>query len=293
MVFSVPLLFGLSLCLSAEVESHATSNSLFRGLLDPGLAISATELRALPAPTMNDGIPADRQRAIIQELVQSKYDVNEFLRRSLVAPYFLQIRDLPYDQATGRVKAIDLTFVAYGNFDRLRSDDEGVQLFKNATDGRIHEFTAEELAFRSIALQSRPDFAERFVFSSFEILEKVLLSGVHRVVITKTSESVVAASEMDLRFNKDAEFGNSWRPLLRDATAETKLGEPLPYQGIGSYCKITKLHQPAEALLCEYHVVFLEPQGWFGGANLLQSKLPIAVQTEVRNVRRKLSERRD
>ena len=42
-------------------------------------------------------------------------------------------------------------------------------------------------------------------------------------------------------------------------------------------------------MFIECHMIFDEPRGWFGGANLLRSKLPLAVQEEVRNFRRRLS----
>ena len=41
----------------------------------------------------------------------------------------------------------------------------------------------------------------------------------------------------------------------------------------------------------ECHIVFAEPEAWFGGKNLLRSKLPLAVQDEdVRSSRRKLAD---
>ena len=52
--------------------------------------------------------------------------------------------------------------------------------------------------------------------------------------------------------------------------------------------KMTKLHEPAGAIFCEAHVIYAEPHGWFDGANLLRSKLPAAVQTEVRSLRREM-----
>jgi hypothetical protein len=36
-------------------------------------------------------------------------------------------------------------------------------------------------------------------------------------------------------------------------------------------------------------MIFDEPNGWFGGANLLRSKLPLVIQDEVRNFRRRLA----
>jgi hypothetical protein len=44
----------------------------------------------------------------------------------------------------------------------------------------------------------------------------------------------------------------------------------------------------AGAMLIEYHSVFEQPSGWFGGRDRLRSKLPLAVQDEVRTFRRKL-----
>ena len=52
------------------------------------------------------------------------------------------------------------------------------------------------------------------------------------------------------------------------------------------YFKITKLAEPAGALFVEQHIVFAEPTGWFDGNNLLRSKLPIAVQDNVRTMRK-------
>jgi hypothetical protein len=47
--------------------------------------------------------------------------------------------------------------------------------------------------------------------------------------------------------------------------------------------------EPRGAILIEYHVAYAEPHGWFKGANLLQSKLPILAQTVVRKLRRNLA----
>ena len=43
------------------------------------------------------------------------------------------------------------------------------------------------------------------------------------------------------------------------------------------------------AVLVEYHLVFEEPQGWFGGSNLLRSKLPLVCQDGVRKFRRRMA----
>ena len=52
---------------------------------------------------------------------------------------------------------------------------------------------------------------------------------------------------------------------------------------------IGHLKEPANAILVEFHQVFVEPKKWFDGANLLRSKLPLVIQPEVRAFRRELT----
>ena len=106
----------------------------------------------------------------------------------------------------------------------------------------------------------------------------------------KRAESVVAGIKLDERFNKDQEFSNTWSPIVRDAGGKLSVGAPSPYSGLGGYMKITQLREPAGALFVECHIVFAEPEAWFGGKNLLRSKLPLAVQDNVRSFRRKLAD---
>ena len=80
--------------------------------------------------------------------------------------------------------------------------------------------------------------------------------------------------------------GPSSARAARPAAIASKVGPATPYGGAGFYLKITRLHEPAGAIFIEQHVVFAEPAGWFAGANLLRSKLPTAVQINVRAMRR-------
>ena len=105
---------------------------------------------------------------------------------------------------------------------------------------------------------------------------------------SKTAESNLAASILDRRFMNDAEFPNQWRPITRDDAGRRHLGAPQPYFGFGGYAKATRLIDPPGALFVEYHAAFAEPQDWFGGTNLLRSKLPILAQMIVRQLRRGL-----
>ena len=96
---------------------------------------------------------------------------------------------------------------------------------------------------------------------------------------------MLVAGEIDPRFQGDPEFPNQWQSIIKEG-GTTKLGPAMPWSGAAFYLKITKLAEPAGALFIEQHVIFAEPMGWFNGANLLRSKLPLAVQINVRSMRK-------
>ena len=116
------------------------------------------------------------------------------------------------------------------------------------------------------------------VFRHFELdfQGKVRLRATVRAAWTSTDESVLVAAKVDPRFLGDPEFPNQWQSIL-DKGGARKFGQANPWFGAGLYMKITRLADPAGALFVEEHVVFVEPKGWFDGANLLRSKLPLAV----------------
>ena len=115
------------------------------------------------------------------------------------------------------------------------------------------------------------------------------MSATRRVVTTRGNDEMTAAAVIDERFDKDAEYPNQWRPILRDTAANISLGPPQPYSGAGVYIKVTKLAEPADAKFVEGHMVFEEPYGWFEGGNELRSKAPAMIQQRVKVFRSKLA----
>jgi hypothetical protein len=153
------------------------------------------------------------------------------------------------------------------------------------------ELSAIDLAKRGIQVDERDDYRERYLAGSFALFDRVRLRGTVFTTETLNDESAMFAVMLDPRFSDDAEYPNLWQPVRRDETGKLTVGKAHTYQGAGSYMKATQLKEPADAILVEYHMVFEEPEGWFNGANLLRSKLPILVQDSVRKFRRKLAER--
>jgi hypothetical protein len=265
-------------------------NSLFKSLLDTGVPIGSAKVK-LPAPSMPDGLDAAKQTAIIKGLIGKDYEYGDFTRKSLVAPQLLKIGDItPADpKAPGRT--VDAWFIAYGDFKLLEDDKflEKLTTSNKSGGGKSVELTAADLTKRNITIPKGNEKKESYGHVDFDFLEKVRLSVTGHAMWSRTSESVVAAAEIDSRFENDKDFPNQWRSLAK-AAGGLKVGEPHPWSGAAMYLKITKLKEPAGALFVEQHIIFSEPTGWFDGANLLGSKLPYAVQTNVRDLRRQFQD---
>ena len=117
------------------------------------------------------------------------------------------------------------------------------------------------------------------------MLDKVLLTGIVYSCSTQSKDSVVVAMKMDERFTDDKVHPGQWQPLVN-----RQPGKAHPYSALAGYAKATELKTIKGALLVEVHVVFAEPTDWFGGRNLLRSKLPPVAQDSVRKFRRKLKQ---
>ena len=138
----------------------------------------------------------------------------------------------------------------------------------------------------------KPQLPDRYVYTVFPLLDRVQLAAALCTVMSRTADSLIFATALDSRFAADKEFPNRWRSLKKLPGNKSERGPPRPYEGAAAYLKVTRLSDPKGAFLVEYHLVFVEPQDWFGGANLLRSKLPVLIQTQVRAFRKQLRKRR-
>lgn len=279
-----PLVLSAALAAPAQPPAHESANAIYKGLLDPGLVVGPDVRVKFTPPVMADGLTAAQQKAVIEKVIGTDYPFAEFNRQSVVAPQVVRIGDAKPSDPAAPARTVDVYFIAYGDFaatddekflDRLTRTGQGT--------GSGRSLSAADLDKRKITLADPK--REGFGLAEFDFLEKVRLKLTGHAAWSKTAESVVAAAEVDPRFTTDAEFPNQWQSLSKEGGA-LKVGPATPYGGAGMYLKITKLHEPAGALFIEQHVVFAEPAGWFAGANLLRSKLPAAVQLNVRAMRR-------
>jgi hypothetical protein len=284
------LTLALLVATADPAPSHEAANPLFKQLLELGVEVGPDLRTKLPPPTMADGLDGAKQTAAIKALLGTDISYDEFTRRSVVAPQLLRLRDAKPSDPKAPARGVDVWFVAYGDFKKTEDDAFLERLLKagrgeGGAEGEGKALTADDLAKRKITLSPELGKRQSFGHVTFDFLDKVRIHATGQGVTSRTAESVVAAVELDPRFVGDKEFPNEWQPLTKEPGG-VKVGPAQPYTGSGLYLKVTKLAEPAGAIFLEQHVVFAEPVGWFEGLNLLRSKLPQAVQIQVRNVRR-------
>lgn len=277
------LFLSLLFALGQTPEPHADKNPIYKQLRAEGIPIGEGQRVALPPPTMPDGLDAAKQQEIIAKVAGRAYRPRDLLQRSRFAPEILQIEDASPSEKKTAARAIDFWFVAYGNFDVLKTE-KFLDSLKDDDSDEWTELKKEDLAQRQITIDESFKDREGYGHSRFDFINKVRIQAVMRSLWSETDESLLIASVVDDRFRNDPQFPNRWQSL----DFGKPVGEPQAYESAGYYVKITRMAEPKGALFIEARVIYLEPYGWFQGANLLRSKLPPIVQKEVRDLRFKI-----
>lgn len=285
------------------VAAADLANPLFVELTEKGVAIGGENYR-LPAITMPDDLPQEQQQAKLASIADERHSVEQLTRMAVVAPFALKVNTLKDAQgASSTARAVDVWFVAYGDLEKITSDgvleflrdlrggekDKGDKDKQDEGPDDAAFLSEDEVARRKLLADGVDPKSERYFFNTFELLDRVRLQAVRRSVVSASGKSIVVAIRFDPRFDGDAERPNTWRPLSRNDLGQMTAGDPEPYSRSGSYLKITPLAEPKQALFVEYHLIFDEPPGWFRGANLLRSKLPVMIEDIVRKARRRLA----
>ena len=268
----------------------ADQNTVFNDLVANGIAVDDSFVK-LPEPSMSPEADAKEQTEVVRQVSSKKYKYDEFIRKSPVAPFMLEINTVGKSGAD-RVQKVDLWFVAYGKLDSVTDEELLGQIAGSGSrseKGESESLTDDELHERQLKVESTDDRRESYYHTDAPLLDKVQISGIGHGVTTRGPKSILAASVLDPRFIDDAKYPNRWQPILREPSGKTKRGEPHPYAGFGGYCQVVELQESKGALFFEIHIAINEPHAWFNGENLLRSKLPIIMNDNVRTLRRKLA----
>lgn len=268
----------------SSAASHVDANPVYRRLIEDGV-FEGKPAGRLPQPTMADGLDAAAQRKILDTLGAPRHDFESLTRDSIVAPHLADIHTVKSGDPERPLQSIQFWFVAHADMQTM-SDKAFLDSLLTAEDSEGDTLDAAKLKSRGIKIED----AERESYGQiiFPLLKKVRLYATGHSYWSRTADSLLTASMVDARFRNDHEFPNQWRPILN---RDGDLGDPEPYTGAGLYMKITQLHQPAGSVFVECHIRGVEPRGWFRGRNLLRSKLPPAIQSQVRTARKQMIRR--
>lgn len=286
----VPALALITTLIAADPQLE--QNPVYQRLQEKGVSVGEETFVPLPPPVMADGASAAQQQKIMTEIAGSDSSLRRFLRDSVVASHVLRMDDVKQVGET-TVKSVDFYFVVYSDLKTLQDKDVLEKLLGGGAKSAEEEgqqgdgktLTAEDLKERNIPPIDEDH--EGYGYGSYRLLDNVMLHMVGRSFYSQTDKSIIAAAAIDPRFTGDQKFPNIWQPITGKGTDET-IGSPQPYDAAGMYAKITELADPKGAVFVEAHIIYAEPQAWFGGANLLGSKMPVIVQDQVRDFRREL-----
>jgi hypothetical protein len=287
------MLIGLVFHLLATADGVAGNtngrNCLFDELIKQGMPVPNAAVRKLPMPLFREGLDKDALDAALAKAAD-RLPLDLFLKRSDLAPFTLKINSIN-DKDEKRIgQAFDLWFVVYGKLAAVQKTDFVQSLIAGDRKGDRPEILDErQLQQRGIKLVDAKDFEERYATLDLTLLDKVKVTGVTRNVKTWTGHSILLATKLDERFENDMHIPNRWRPIMAQGDKTNPRGQAVPYAGLMGYATVVELPEPEGALLVELHFAFHEPPEWFGGLNLLRSKLPIVIQDNVRAFRRKLA----
>jgi hypothetical protein len=253
-----------------------------------GLVLDDQTKVPLPSPLMADGLNAQAQQKVIEKLVGEAIPLPSFVSKAVVAPYVLKVQQVA-SRPEAPVFGVDVYFIAHGPLEVVAGKHFLEDWQNTQKDRQVHILTAEELKKRKLTDPAGPGVESRYSHAVFSVIDRVQLAATLHTVVTRRADSLVSASQLDPRFNGDPQFANQWRSLSRDEDGRLQLGPPQSYAGSGAYLKVTRLAEPGGALFVEYHLLYTEPKGWFGGANPLRSKLHTLTQSEVRSFRTALN----
>lgn len=291
MVFVLPLLTA-SLFPLVGFAADAEDNTVFARLIDEGINVDGQAVK-LTGPTLSPSTDEKAQADVVRRVAGKKHKYEDFVRRSPVAPMSLEVSTVGKGSDAERAQKVDVWFVAYGTLEELISEDLLQQLIAGgdpkSQHGESQPLSDEELRQRKLSIDTSGNREESYFRMQAALLDKVQISGISHGTVTHGEHHVLAASLLDPHFRDDPDYPNQWQPIRREPSGKTELGKPQPYAGLGGYCHAVELSEPKGALFIECHLVINEPHGWFNGANLLSSKMPILMQDNVRTLRRKLA----
>lgn len=296
--FLMAIVSVASLILTTTSFAQTATNPIFEKLSKEGIVAADGSVATVPPPVMADGLSAADQRKAIDSISEGNKNFQSLTNKGVNAPYVLKISDVkPTKGQSKTIRLVEFYFVIHADMKRLEEES----FLKGQTENREksedqeeetkvsgEEIKLEVLKSLGISVAEGENRPERYYQGTFPLFGRVRVEGVGHSYYTRNENSSIVASILVPDFVKDQKYAARWIPLTRDEkTGKRVEGKPQSYAGAGAYTKATILAEPKGAVFVEQHILFDEPKGWFNGANLLRSKLPIVIQDEIRLLRRR------
>jgi len=295
---ALPLLAGSVAAQDATAPSHRVTNPVYASLVQP----AESELIRLNEPRFADGQTAEQQRMELSRVGGERYSIDALLRPSPLAPHVLQMDRQRIDARQATAQRVRVVFMLQGDLETFAQESFLNSLLAGGDDtedaaGGSRALSDEELqaagvsrlSAASISEASAPEEPwgqEHYRLVHGELFSRVRFSGVVRSFATRSDDSVLLALRFDERFARVPGLAGVWQRLERDQAGVLRMAERGDFLGGGASIKITRWREDPRMLVFEAELLLLEPQAWFGGSNLLGSKLPPAIQSQVREIRR-------
>lgn len=282
--------------IASPVPAEDSKNVLYKELVKDGIQIPDGPKFKLPAPLLEPGQQPKNTMELLEK-ASGRVPVDLFLRQTVTAPFSLDISSVDKAKEERCGQLITLRFVAYGKLESAMDADFLKQLLTGKPKpGRAANesvaLTSKELEKRGIRVVKQPNVKDEYGTLLMTLLDKVQVEGITHSIHVNVPNCVIYATKLDERFKDDQEYPNRWRSI-KQVNEKEKLGPKVPYSGLGGYVIVTKLPEPTGALFIEAQFLLHEPFEWFDGFNLLRSKMPTAIQDNVRSFRRKLAKDAD
>jgi hypothetical protein len=300
---ALPLLTGPASAGAQEADAsfHLANNPVYASLVQS----AEGELVRLAEPRFADGQTAEQQRTELARAGGARYSVEALLRPSALAPHVLQMDRQRLETRQAIAQRVRVVFMLQGELESFAqeaflnallggNEDAGSNHSQQDVAGRSVKLTDEQLEAAGIRLVP-PAAAdspaagwgqEHYRLIHGELFSRVRFSGVVRSFATRSDDSVLLALRFDERFAAVDGLRSVWQRLERDEAGTLRVAEQGDFLGGGAYIKITRWRDDPQRLVFEAEFLLLEPKAWFGGSNLLGSKLPPAIQAQVREIRR-------
>jgi hypothetical protein len=290
------LCFASLVVMCVSQQTARSQNPLVEELLNEGVTTADGTKVRLPLPMLTDGMTAEGQRNALAETAKSKR-ADLFYSGSITSPFSFSIKALDKLTNKSQVRQIDVLFIAKGSLDDIENKELLKDLGKankkvdNGLTEEAAELTEDDLKQAGLPVGKQEDGSQlSYGTSQTNLLDKVYLDIVTVSQTSKTDESITLGTRLDQAIATATGKPSTWQAIARDRGKLMLAGPKSDYFAAGAYAKATELKHEPGSLLIEFHVLVVEPYGWFQGVNLLSSKLPPLIQDSVRTFRRKLAE---